>query len=378
MHAASGRKLSGRSYLLGASLLCALALALFPLTLLTDGTRAALAVLLAFAPAAWLALRGDPSAQARDSGLFAPHERIDAAIDDNLGLVISDTETSAMAIMQQLRGLHDSADALVAMLVDSRARVERLDAEIADGLAALAGMRELIASLPAKLSANFEQVRDVAEQIRKLSGLAELVQSISIQSHLLAINAAIEAHRAGEQGRTFRVVADEVKNLAANSGRAAAEIGDRLSSTWMAVDAGMQASVDDALGQLDDIRLAAESIRELEKKHLDFSAYHREQFSAITSHNEALANDIVDVLGRAQYQDVVRQSVERIRDVVKRRNAILGAAMAAPGDSAQAGEAVDALASLHTEYRSHERVHSNSDRAASGVTPTGEPTIELF
>lgn len=52
-------------------------------------------------------------------------------------------------------------------------------------------MREQITNLPGKRSSNLGQVRAVSEQFQELNGLAELVQAISTQSHLLAINAAI-------------------------------------------------------------------------------------------------------------------------------------------------------------------------------------------
>jgi len=202
-----------------------------------------------------------------------------------------------------------------------------------------------------------------------------LVQAISTQSHLLAINAAIEAHRAGEQGRTFRVVANEVKRLAADSGRAATEIGARLSSAWRAVESGMQSGVDESLVQLQQIAQVAESISALEQKYLAFSAYYRAQFAAVTEHNEALARDIVDALGRAQYQDVVRQAIERVRATVRRRNQILSVGLDAPEDAARAASS---LALLRDEFEREELRHSNADRSRDGVTATGELTIELF
>ncbi len=132
--------------------------------------------------------------------------------------------------MQELQGLHNAAAALVQILLDSRCKTERLKTEFANRLSPLANMREQITNLPGKISSNLGQVRAVSEQIHELNGLAELVQAISTQSHLLAINAAIQAHRADEQGRNFRVEANKVKRLAADSGRAATEIGARLSS----------------------------------------------------------------------------------------------------------------------------------------------------
>ena len=380
MTAASVWPVAGRCWILVASLAMAFAMAMlpvFPLSELPEALRVALALLIAFGPGAFFsAFPAElPSAGENMEALISPHRELGEALDGSLMLVIGDTETSAIAIMQQLRELHDSAASLVAMLVDSRTQAEQLDAEIASGLAMLAGMRERITELPDRISTNLSQVRGVADQIRELNGLAELVQSISIQSHLLAINAAIEAHRAGEQGRTFRVVADEVKNLAANSGRAASEIGERRSSTWNAVESGMQSSVDESLQQLDEIVGVADSIRALEQKHHEFSAYYRAQFSAVTEHNEALASEIVNVIGRAQYQDVVRQSVDRIRSATQRSNDTLHEALSGQDDVTRAAQA---LASLLAEYRGTEQRHTNSDRASAGITQTGELTIELF
>ena len=113
-----------------------------------------------------------------------------------------------------------------------------------------------------------ERIRALEERAKQVSSIANVIKDIAGQTNLLALNAAIEAARAGEQGRGFAVVADEVRKLAERTSSATLEIEQMISGiqsdTVGAVDA-MSAVLPEVQQGVDLATSAAESLKAIEQ-----------------------------------------------------------------------------------------------------------------
>ena len=193
------------------------------------------------------------------------------------------------------------------------------------GRKVMAGNITTTHQLAGKLQQTGKVIGDVSAMSSQIGNILDVIRGIAEQTNLLALNAAIEAARAGEQGRGFAVVADEVRSLAGRTAQSTSEIHTMIENLQQGVAKAvtvMQAcsrEMDSCVDQSSHANNAMEEVQGIVVLISDMSS----QIASAAEQQQATSADIATNLNRiSDISDLNYQGIERVAETSQQLDAL--------------------------------------------------------
>lgn len=173
--------------------------------------------------------------------------RVHATVINDARATMAESEAEIVTLTEQ------RTDAVQEFEREIIASAERVDVAAADMTRTASEMLHDVTALQQDAVSAGDQVQQLTESSEVISQVVGLIANVSGQTKLLALNASIEAARAGAAGKGFAVVADEVKRLAEETGAASKQVEEQLGEARSAIET-VQGALDAIVSSVDGVR----------------------------------------------------------------------------------------------------------------------------
>lgn len=190
--------------------------------------------------------------------------------------------------------LREGADSIETEAARNRELSHAIQREASESQAAVRQALELLLTLREVVHRSAEEIGALEETSDKITGFVKRISSIAEQTHLLSLNAAIEAAHAGHEGRGFSVVAEEVRKLAAEADSAAQEVDETVDqfSQWVIKALGKMRDGERQVLQVEGVARGAEGALDSIAENLDRIARATDQAVARVERSRTLLEQV--------------------------------------------------------------------------------------